>query len=141
MFILLMHYIINYFIVYRSLRKARMTGKELRRSARKPWQPIAALLGISFTMPSSAASSSATPLGTAGPTGSPAPQTSSTSGNPSSIGSATPFDMSTTGGGASSSNRQPSTISNQSATPIVAPCISGALPMSSRSSGSGSSHH
>lgn len=117
-----------------------MTGKELRRSARKPWQPIAALLGISFAMPVAAASSLATPLGSTGTTGSPAPQTGSTSGNSSSIGPATPFDMST-GGSAGGSNRQPSAMSNQSAAPIVAPCISGALSMSSRTSGGGNSHH
>jgi len=46
-----------------------------------------------------------------------------------------------TGGSAGSNNRQPSAMSNQSAAPIVAPCISGALSMSSRTSGGGSSHH
>lgn len=116
----------HYLIVCRSLRKARMTGKELRRSARKPWQPIAALLGISFTMPSTAASASAAPLLTGRP---PTPQPLS-GGTSSSI----PFDMSTTGGGGS--NRQ---LSNQSPAP---PHIGGTSTMSSRTSGgSGSGHH
>lgn len=109
-----------------------MTGKELRRSSRKPWQPIAALLGISFAMPSNPAtsSSSSAPTGTAAMAGSLNPQ--SAVGTPS-VG--TPFDMSTTG----NSNRQPSAGSNQSsATIAVSPCASGTPSMSSSRS---SSHH
>lgn len=112
-----------------------MTGRELKRSARKPWQPIAALLGISFTMPSTAASSStsATPLGTATTVGPPTSQPSGTS----TIVAAAPFDMSTTGSG---NSRQASAGSNQSSSPIVIPPgVSGSPAMSSRTSGN--SHH
>jgi len=117
-----------------------MTGKELRRSARKPWQPIAALLGISFTMPSATTASSGAQAGST--TRPQTPQQPGVSGTPSSLGTTTPFDMSTTSGGGSS-NRQPSSAMqmNQSSVAIVAPShISGAPAMSSRSSGSGSHH-
>jgi len=91
-----------------------MTGKELRRSARKPWFPIAALLGISFTMPSS----STAPLIQIPTTGLHTTQQSSV---------ALPYDMSTNNSCAGNSNKQ---LLSQPATIIV----------SSRNSGN-ISHH
>lgn len=114
-----------------------MTGRELRRSARKPWQPIAALLGISFTMPSTATSStSSAPTGT---TATASLQNSqSGSANPS-ISGGTPFDMSTGGNSGVSGSRQSSAGSNQSSAAIaVSPCASGTPTMSSSRS---NSHH
>jgi len=113
-----------------------MTGKELRRSARKPWKPMAALLGISFAMPpNNTTTLSVAPQATVMSVVQNAQQPG-ISGTPLSAEVGTPFDMST-----SSSNRKsPSAMqfNQSSAVPLH---NSGAPVISSRSGNSTSSHH
>lgn len=103
-----------------------MTGKELRRSARKPWKPIAALRGISFAMP---------PIITDKPIVVTFGPKSQQPGILSSGEVGSPFDMSTS----NSNKKSPSQFNQSSAVPPLH--TSGTPVISSRSSNYTSNHH